>query len=157
MDASRDTGVLTRYLRQLSLVCFTDPRMFEWFGENAKNFENVRTLEANFIIVTKNFLTSLIMKAWVTCALDQSCIAPEGAHIYGGINNWINGCSEKHCGCHRFDQDAFTIVNTYFYGFPFDDNKNPAITFTNDEMFFFEVKRRNVKEYIFDQIKALFV
>ena len=152
LDASRDVGILTRYL-PLFLPCYTDSRMFEWFGESPQTYENIQTLEANFIIINKNFLTSLIMKTWVTCALDESCIAPKGSHIYGGLKNWIYGCHA--CGCHRFDQDALSLVTTFFYGFPLDRKSFPAFALTENEMELFDVRRRNVGSYISVQLKNI--
>ncbi len=40
-----------------------------WFGENVDDFENFDTIEANILYFTNNFITALVMKAWVTCAL----------------------------------------------------------------------------------------
>ena len=142
-------GIATRYL-DLKLPCFTDRRMFEWFGESEKQYSQVQSLEANLIIINKNFLTSLMMKAWVTCALDENCIAPKGSHIYGSYWNWFKGCHI--CGCHRFDQDAFTIISTYFYKFL--NHKPPVISLTEWEMNFFNLTRRTVKQYIIDQLKV---
>lgn len=150
-----DTSLLTRYI-PFNLTCFTDYRMFEWFLDKAPTYSNVYTLEANFIMIKKSFLTSLIMKAWVLCALDRDCIAPPGSHIYGGITNWIYGCNSLSCGCHRFDQDALTIVASYFYGFPTNKEKYPAIALTSQELYFFDVNRRDVNTYIKDQFRILF-
>jgi hypothetical protein len=43
--------------------------MMTWFGENVDDFENFDTIEANILYFTNNFITALVMKAWVTCAL----------------------------------------------------------------------------------------
>jgi hypothetical protein len=91
IDTLKNLGMLTQFIG-LKLACYTNPKMFEWFGEETKSFENFFTIEANILLFHQSFLTSLIMKAWVSCALDKSCIAPTGSSI--------SGC----CGCHRFDQ-----------------------------------------------------
>ena len=155
LDVNRQTGILARYIG-IYLKCFTDERMFEWFNESPDHYANVLTLEANFIMLKRSFLTSLIMKAWVTCALDADCIAPRGAHIYGSVRNWMHGCSEASCGCHRFDQDAISIISSFFFGFPNERRYAPALALTPSENFFFSVERRDVKKYISDQIKNLF-
>jgi hypothetical protein len=49
---------------------------FLWFGDSWKTYENFLTIEANILMFHRTFLTNLIMKAWVTCALDESCMAP---------------------------------------------------------------------------------
>ena len=153
IDYSKDIGLLTRYL-DLKLPCYTDPRMFNWFGTNENQFHNVHTLEANFIVLNRNLLTELIMKAWVTCALDAECIAPKFAHIYGNVRNWFQGCHV--CGCHRFDQDALSIVSTFFFAHPIDFNYKPAYALTSSEMNSFQVKRRDVLTFVSDQIKNHF-
>ena len=153
LEISKEVGILTRYL-SLKLNCFTDSRMYYWFGSNKKEFENIYSLEANFIILQKNLFTEIMMKAWVMCALDANCIAPHGAHIYGNIKNWVQGCLV--CGCHRFDQDALSIVTSFFFSHPSSFRYKPAYAITSSEMFFFEIRRRNVFNYIFDQFKNAF-
>ena len=73
MKDSYERGIITRYI-DLYLTCFTDANMFKWFNNNVNTYLDVHSLEANFIIINKNnFVSHLIMKAWVTCALDQNC------------------------------------------------------------------------------------
>ena len=56
----------------------------------------------------------------------------------------LGGC----CGCHRYDQDAITIVNSFFFGHPIEKGKYlPAYAFTKEESFFFKVRRREGKNY----------
>lgn len=154
IETVKDVGILTRYI-ELLVPCFTDERMFSWFNEQSAYFEEIYTVEANLLIFNRNnFLTSLIMKSWVSCALERDCIAPTGAHIYGGPSNWWNGCGPTSCGCHRFDQAALAIVNTYFYGYPSNFKIKPAFSLTKKEDFFYNITRRTVPEYINDQIKS---
>ena len=74
---TREIGMLSRYIRT-NLTCYTDERMFNWFGSDRSEFKDMYSLEANFLLFNRNFLTSLIMKSWLTCALDETCIAPKG-------------------------------------------------------------------------------
>jgi hypothetical protein len=135
IDTLKRVGMLTQFIG-LRLTCYTDPKMFAWFGEEAESYEQFFTIEANILLFHQTFLTSLIMKAWITCALYEDCIAPKGAKI--------SGC----CGCHRFDQDAITIVNSYFYGHPIDSkNSLPAYSLTTQESYFFQVKRYEGRQY----------
>ena len=100
-----------------------------------------------------NLILFSILK--VTCALDESCIAPKLSHIYGSTLNWIFGCGI--CGCHRFDQDALSIANSFFFGMPKNsDEYLPAYALTKEESTSFEVRRRTVKRYVADQFKILF-
>ena len=131
--------------------------MFNWFGATRDEFIDMYTLEANFLLFHRTFTTSLIMKSWLTCAFDPNCIAPKGSHIYGTTFKNLFGLKCDRCGCHRFDQDALTIVNTFFFGHPIDyDNYQPAYGFTRNEKFFFQINRRNIPKYIRDQIANLF-
>jgi hypothetical protein len=73
LKTSLERGLITRYI-DLYLNCFTDVNMFKWFNSNENTYEDVHSLEANFIILNKrNFVTHLIMKTWITCALDENC------------------------------------------------------------------------------------
>jgi hypothetical protein len=104
--------------------CYTDKRLYDWFGDNStlQNMQyDIKTLEANAFLFRKSFVTELIMKAWVTCALDTKCMALEGAVLWP--------C----CGCHRYDQAALSVISTFFYGYPKDKITKPACAFTDKE------------------------
>ncbi len=73
VKACRDVGFLTQFIG-FNLICFTALNQFIWFGETWKEYEDFFTIEANILMFHRTFLTNLIMKAWVTCALDQSCM-----------------------------------------------------------------------------------
>ena len=65
----------------IDLICYTNPKMFEWFGEKSETYKLFYTVEANILLFHQNFLTSLLMKSWITCALDENCIAPPGSSL----------------------------------------------------------------------------
>ncbi len=131
VDSVRKFGLLTQYI-YLRLLRYTNPKMFTWFEESPHTFEKFFTAEAGIVFVHNNFLSRLIMKAWVTCALDESCIAPRGEHM------------------HRFDQDALTIICSYFVGHPKEVNGHlPAYSFTKEESYFFEIKRNHRMRYFY--------
>lgn len=136
MSSLKDVGFLTQFIG-LKLNCYTNPLMFNWFGESAQNFEEFFTIEANILMFSgSHFLSKLLMKAWVTCALEKDCIAPPGSSL--------SVC----CGCHRYDQDAITIVSSFFYAHPKDRvNRLPTYSFTTAESYFFDVRRHEGKEY----------
>jgi hypothetical protein len=160
---ANELGVLSRFIRN-SLVCYTDKRMFKWFGYDLTNesisnsLNRMYSAEANLIFFSQNSLVNLlIMKAWTLCALDVNCISPKGSNIYGDIKKYlIKGC-ETTCECHRFDQDALTIVLSMFYGHPVErDDYLPAYALSTNEMDLFNLERRSVYSYIIDQIKCIF-
>ncbi len=129
IDTLREIGFLTQYI-YLRLVQYTNPLMFEWFEETVDVYKQFWTIEANILFFHNNFLTQLLMKAWVTCALEDECIAPSGMQI------------------HRFDQDAITIISSYFFGMPIESNKYlPAYSFTKEESYFFDIRRYEAMSY----------
>lgn len=132
----KNIGILTQYI-EFQLICYTNPKTFDWFGGTLKEFERFYTIDANTILFHRNFLTSLILKAWVTCALDTSCIAPIGSQLY------------KCCGCHRYDQDALTIINTFFYAHRSIRFKPPLAPYVFPSRYgnFFSVLRGHQKDY----------
>ncbi len=90
LDKAKQTGYLSTYLPPFKITCYTNPKMFEWFGENADDYQDIFSMEAGTLILYKNLLNMILMKAWLTCALDKDCIAPAGSRI--------SPC----CGCHRY-------------------------------------------------------
>ena len=120
----------------LKLNCFTNPLMYKWFDETNETYKEFWTIEANILLFERSFLSMLLMKAWVTCALDKSCIDPPGSKLWP--------C----CGCHRYDQDAITIVNSFFYTVPKQlDTMLPAFDLSLSERSFYLVKRYQKKSY----------
>ena len=133
LDLTKETGLRIRFL-QLNFTCLTDKRTLAWFG-NPHDFDKLGTVEANFILFRQSLITRLIMKAWLTCALDASCIAPPGSH-----RSKKQPC-QKTCLCHRFDQAALGAILTFFYGHPEDRvNHLPAYAIRNSEDWF-HIKR----------------
>ncbi len=132
LATAKVSGIASQTLDYFNLTCYTNPRMFHWFKETEADYESIPTLEANIIMFHKSFLTSLVMKTWVTCALDETCIAPEGSRLAN--------C----CGCHRYDQDAITVATTFFYGYPkLKSVFFAANSFLHKEEDFFKVMRRD--------------
>ena len=110
--------------------------MYKWFGDNTSTYEQFYTIESCILLFQRSFLTTLLMKGWVTCALDESCMAPPGSRLWP--------C----CGCHRYDQNALTVVSSFFYGYPKEVNStNPAVAFPKSQFYFYAIRRREEKSY----------
>jgi len=62
--------------------------------------------EANFLAITDTFLTRLIMKIWLICALETDCLIADGSPTL---------CNRQSYNVHRYDQSAMVIILTYFY------------------------------------------
>jgi len=90
------------------LSCFTLSGTFSWFNETSSSFDDIYIAEAGFVAVTDNFLSRLVLKTWVTCALDVNCIAPLNSKAQcrrqGGTT-----------GLHRYDQSAMVTVLSFFF------------------------------------------
>ena len=118
-----------------NFTCFTDANTFRWFNEDVSKYLPLGShIHAAAIVATKNVISSLIMKAWVTCALDVNCISPEGSRL------------APCCGCHRYDQSALQIILNHFFLFPSDfTNFFPAygIHIENNQFYTFPDNRPN--------------
>jgi hypothetical protein len=140
----KKTSMLTHIIGY-NLNCYTDPLMYKWFGETNETYKEFWTIEANILLFERSFLSMLLMKAWVTCALDKSCIAPPGSKLYP--------C----CGCHRYDQSAMTVVNSFFYTFPKQDRALPIFALNHTEKAFFLIRRREGMSYFTPKPSSFFL
>jgi hypothetical protein len=138
MNVLSELGILTQILN-FNLVCYTNPKMFDWFGLDVVEYADAFTIDANILMFKRTFETELVMKAWVTCALDRDCIAPPGSRL------------GRCCGCHRFDQDAITLISSLFFvhSRPSSPVYTP-ISFSYDENQFFKVMRNTRMHYFND-------
>ena len=101
-------GFSCRELPSHYLSCYTLIGTFSWFNATSTIFDDVYIAEAGFVAVTDNFLSRLVLKTWVTCALDPECISPSASRSV---------CS-RHGGpaaIHRFDQSAMVVVLSFFF------------------------------------------
>ncbi len=85
----KETGLLTQFIG-LRFNCYTNPAMFDWFNENPDSYEHLNTIEANILFFTNNFVTSLVMKAWVTCALGNFFIITLTSYYQTINKTWLN-------------------------------------------------------------------
>lgn len=90
------------------LSCFTLSGTFTWFNETHSVFDDVYIAEAGFVAVTDNFLSRLVLKTWVSCALDVECISPTSSQTQCGR---MGAASSTH----RFDQSAMVAVLSFFF------------------------------------------
>jgi hypothetical protein len=101
-------GFSCRELPEHYLSCYTLHGTFAWFNESSALFDDIYIAEAGFVAVTDNFLSRLVLKTWVTCALDLNCIAPTNSHTRCSRNNGMSGV-------HRFDQSAMVVVLSFYF------------------------------------------
>ena len=131
-------GFSCRELPGHYLPCFTLSGTFRWFNEKSSAFDDVYIAEAGFLAVTDNFLSRLILKTWVTCALDLNCIAP--------INSRTQ-CKRTagFSSTHRYDQSAMAaVLSFYFFPSPRQNGKSdpaPYDMYTSIQAKIAEVRR----------------
>ncbi|CAF1620046.1 unnamed protein product [Rotaria sp. Silwood1] len=101
-------GFACRELPGHYLSCYTLSGTFSWFNETSSSFDDIYIAEAGFVAVTDNFLSRLILKTWVTCALDINCISP------GNSQTKCKHMSQP-TGTHRFDQSAMVAVLSFYF------------------------------------------
>jgi hypothetical protein len=105
--------------------------------------------EANFLVVTDTLISRLIMKAWLTCALESECLIADST---------LAMCNNESDEVHRFDQSAMGIILTYFF---FQGNQSswwngkvnvndpaPYDMFTSVQKNLGTIKRREPEDYL---------
>ncbi|CAF1133336.1 unnamed protein product [Adineta ricciae] len=114
-------GFSCRELPGHYLSCFTLSGTFAWFNETSATFDDVYIAEAGFVAVTDNFLSRLVLKTWVACALDAECISPSNSKTQC---RRMGGPS----GTHRYDQSAMVAVLSFYFfqSFRESDKSEPA-------------------------------
>ncbi|CAF1177433.1 unnamed protein product [Rotaria sordida] len=101
-------GFSCRELPGHYLSCFTLSGTFSWFNETSFTFDDIYIAEAGFVAVTDNFLSRLVLKTWVTCALDSNCISPSSSRTECKRMSGITGT-------HRFDQSAMVATLSFYF------------------------------------------
>ncbi|CAF3246450.1 unnamed protein product [Rotaria socialis] len=102
-------GFACRELPDHYLSCYTLGGTFSWFNETNSAFDDIYIAEAGFVAVTDNFLSRLVLKTWVTCALDGNCIAPSNSRTQ--CKRLVGAGS----GIHRYDQSAMVAVLSFYF------------------------------------------
>jgi hypothetical protein len=130
LSIAKTTGIFGNLI-WFTQKCSTSQNMFDYFQISHHNkFGSVPQMEAGIVLYSRNLLNKLIMKAWVTCALDAKCM--------------IDGCRSCKCcskdACHRFDQSALTMIAAYFFRYPTARHISPA--HANRVRSFYKVVRR---------------
>lgn len=101
-------GFSCRELPSHYLSCYTLTGTFSWFNETPTVYDDVYIAEAGFVAVTDNFMSRLVMKTWVSCALDPECMSPSNSRT---LCKRMSGMS----GTHRFDQSAMVVVLSFYF------------------------------------------
>ncbi|XP_050398240.2 uncharacterized protein LOC126816091 [Patella vulgata] len=98
-------------LRKNLLPNHTHAKTFEYFDVNPCLFHERHEIQSGFVLMTRNNVYSnVIMKAWLSCCLQEQCVLPTGA-------NWgvCNRSSLVYHKCHRPDQSPLGITVHLLY------------------------------------------
>lgn len=99
-------GLGVREITGHSLSCYTPSSTFSWFNESKYYYDNIYMTKANLLIVTDTFLTRLIMKIWLTCALEADCLLALSTE---------SSCSANKFDIRSFEHSALVIILTHFF------------------------------------------
>ncbi|XP_071080188.1 uncharacterized protein [Haliotis cracherodii] len=104
-----NNGIMVAY-GEFSMAQQTDLGMFRWFKEEPCLFSSYYEVQPGYIIAYGNsFTMDKVMRPWVACALNKTCILPDSA-VYDCDNTaWRYG------KCHRHDQSAISIILTRLF------------------------------------------
>ncbi|CAF3478381.1 unnamed protein product [Rotaria socialis] len=99
-------GFAVRELPSHSLLCYTRTGTFDWFNQSYSQYDDITMAETDLLVITDTFLTRLIMKAWLICALESECIMALGSK---------SKCRGSSSGRHLYDHSAMVIILTHFF------------------------------------------
>lgn len=95
----------------LAITKQTSMKTFEYLREDPCKFRSFSETSATSFIMKFTKKVDILVKAWVTCALNKDCIAPDEAD--NKINCNLTDTSDGRC--HRFDQSVLSILIRRLY------------------------------------------
>ncbi|XP_045215810.2 uncharacterized protein LOC123566048 isoform X2 [Mercenaria mercenaria] len=129
--------VSLNYLAVGTLTKHTFKATFDFLREDRCKFKRFHEIWATTLLFHFDRITSIVVRAWVKCALNELCIAPEGS-----LHK--RGCNFQHDydgRCHRFDQSVLGIITRRIineYDYPTARTLPPNI---------YNIERRNIVPY----------
>ncbi|ESP01308.1 hypothetical protein LOTGIDRAFT_157486 [Lottia gigantea] len=143
---SESTGHLFRAHPATPKYPFTIPTntffgTFEYFMVPPCLFHDIPEIESGYMILrSNNIISLLIMRSWLTCALQERCIMPLGAENR-------TACSQSNMdyhNCHREDQSALGIPVLLIYH---QTNNIPLLPWSS-----FVTKRGESSKYLLNNV-----
>ena len=98
------------------IVHVTHDATLKYLNVTREMLGQVVGIEAGIMLVKTNELAMHIINLWRSCALEVSCIAPEGSQVYGCDYGKGKPTTIAYIGCHRFDQSALNSILIRDYG-----------------------------------------
>lgn len=133
---SSDLQLPVKYLREYNILFFTYDKvhnialhsyrtMFNYFSEDPCLYKTFGEVEAGNVAFRKSHVADVVLRQWVSCALDIDCIAPASATKNCG-KMLVGEMSDALIGhCHRYDQSALSIILRRLYH---KQNDYPLVT-----------------------------
>ena len=105
-----------------AIVSLTHDGMLEYLHMKQSRRELVNfvgTQAGVWLMWANSLMKKRVINAWVDCALNKRCIAPEGALVGPcNLNDWGSLNVGNYVGCHRFDQSALNMIFAREFGIP---------------------------------------
>ncbi|KAK6174043.1 hypothetical protein SNE40_017389 [Patella caerulea] len=102
------SGISSIYITVLDhfIPNHTFSKTFEYFNTKPCLFHDLHELQGGFEFVVKNNLYAYtIMRSWLTCCLQRTCVMPMGAEV-----RTVCSAVKRYHKCHRSDQSALSIA-----------------------------------------------
>ncbi|XP_060586379.1 uncharacterized protein LOC132742094 isoform X3 [Ruditapes philippinarum] len=125
--------VSTNDRRSSSMTHHTDNGTYEFLGEDRCKFRPFGEIWATTAMFHFDRVSRVAVEAWVTCALNKNCIAPDGSEnkLYCDSRKDYDG------RCHRFDQSVLGIITRRIFHeqnrYPLDYRLNDIYQINRDE------------------------
>ena len=100
------------------IVHVTHDATLKYLNVTREMLGQVVGIEGGILLIKTNEVAMRVLNLWRSCALEVSCIAPNGSNLYGcdfGKGNFRT-TSIAYIGCHRFDQSALNSILIRDYG-----------------------------------------
>lgn len=109
---SQDNSILFfTYDVIFSVAQHSDVQTMQYLGEDTCKFRHFGEIEATFVLFHYDNVTDIVVDQWVSCALNNQCMAPPGTDKKLSCSPAV-----KHDGrCHRFDQAVLGILLRRLY------------------------------------------
>ena len=106
-------GLLLPSASTTSVFAATHPHMYTWLPTDRGRLKRATMLQATYMVMVKTAAFYKNVFYWlVLCALEEDCIAPEGAKKSCDLLDMNR--YDIYGNCHRYDQSAINIlINNY--------------------------------------------
>ena len=98
------------------IVHVTHDATLKYLNVTREMLGQVVGIEAGIMLIKTNEVAMHVLNLWRSCALEVSCIAPEGSRVSPCDYGKGKPTTIAYIGCHRFDQSALNSILIRDYG-----------------------------------------